>query len=482
LRTGALALGAKLRTAIGGLPARVLLTSSDFHPKLGGIATLAHQLARALDARDDVSVRIIAPSRPGAQRYDRDAEVDIRRISTHGQARNIVQFYRAVREEIRAWSPDAVVNLSWLPDGISTQLATAGTGIPYFVFAHGAEVIESRRTLRKRMRALMSPAKRSVFEHAGRALAVSDFTAGKLRECGVADDRIAVVHGGVDVDEFRPWPKPSALVERYGLAGRPTLLTVCRLYDHKGVDTAIEAVSIVSRTIPDAAFVVCGDGPARGRLEALARSRGLERNVVFTGVVAQEELCDHYNLCDAFVLLSREDLATPNVEGFGLVFLEAAACAKPSIAGRSGGVPDAVGDTAWLVDPGDPRQAAQAMLHALQSPSDRDRRGASARARALASFRWSAMAQRVLDAVLPCAEPSHVVNAPARIAGGGSSRSAVRACPGGSRTLLQRRCDRRPEAEIAACPRVCRRATGGLRGAHRRAAARRGTRTRPTRG
>jgi phosphatidylinositol alpha-1,6-mannosyltransferase len=382
-------------------PIRVLGTCFDFRPNLGGLAMLGHQLFRAVNEREDAVARVLAPSRPGSDGFDENAGVEIRRFAAGSTPlSSVIPFTRAVRREIRAWQPDLIVNLLWLPDGVASRIATVGTETPVCVFAHGVEVLESRRTLRKRLRAAASPVKRTVFNDALVAFAVSDFTATVLRGFGVRENLIRISYGGVDPGELYPTPKPAELLARHGLEGKHVFLTVARLHAYKGIDTVLRALAALVADHPDAAYVICGEGPDENRLRALVRQHSLDKHVIFTGTVEQRELRGHYNLCDTFVLTPRAELATPDVEGFGLVFLEAAACGKPLIAGASGGTADAAGEHAWLVDPHDWRAVGAAMLESIVDADERARRADAARARVLESFTWSAMAERVLRSAI----------------------------------------------------------------------------------
>ncbi len=379
---------------------RVLVTSFDFRPGVGGIATVAYELFRALNARDDMQVRVLAPTREGADAFDAASEIEVVRARLgRSYLWSVLPFARAIRKQIRLWQPDVVVNLVWLPDGVATRVATVGIRMPYYVFAHGVEVLESRRTLRKRLRGWLSPWKRAVFRDAERAFAVSHYTCSELTAFGIPAERIDVLGNGVDAATFSPRTKARDLVDHYGLDGKRVLMTLCRLHDYKGVDVGIEAFARIADEQPDVQYLVCGAGPDRPRLERLVAHHRLDGRVIFTGFVPPERLCDYYNLCDIFVLLSREDRLTPNVEGFGLVLLEAAACGKPSIAGNSGGIPDAVGDTAWLVSPTDVDEIAAAMTHALGDADDRQTLAAAARERAT-HLSWCAIADRVACALL----------------------------------------------------------------------------------
>jgi phosphatidylinositol alpha-1,6-mannosyltransferase len=155
------------------------------------------------------------------------------------------------------------------------------------------------------------------------------------------------------------------LAERYGLQGRPVLLTVSRLYARKGIDRVIQSLPAVLRRIPDLVYLVVGDGGYRPELEQLVSRHELGANVVFAGAVPDYELTDHYSLGDVFIMANRE-MPDGETEGFGLVFLEANACGLPVIAGKAGGSVDAVTDQVnGLVVDGDDVAAIGAAVIAL---------------------------------------------------------------------------------------------------------------------
>ncbi|HKY32191.1 MAG TPA: glycosyltransferase family 4 protein [Candidatus Polarisedimenticolia bacterium] len=389
----------------GARQRRLLVVSYDYRPRLGGVATCAYELSRGLSGLPGVTLRLLAPSMPGAEAFDAHGHFETGRRPLPAIAvRAIPPLARWIRAEARRFRPDAVLCLLWHPCGIAARLALprwSRLGRPQLVMAHGVEVMETRSTLRKRLRGMMAPLKRHVLREAAAVLPVSRYTAGLVIAAGALPGRVHVVHNGVDLLRFSPGPPAPDLAARYGTSGRRVLLTVARLVPHKGMDRALGALARVIRTHPEVLYIIGGEGPDRARLESIASRLGLENHVVFAGPVPPDRLADHYRLADCFLLLTREDRATPNVEGFGLVFLEAAACGKASIAGRSGGIPDAVadGESGWLVDPEDEAAIAAAMTGALDDPAALARMGLRARARAGRDFTWDAVARRVVAAL-----------------------------------------------------------------------------------
>jgi phosphatidyl-myo-inositol dimannoside synthase len=137
-----------------------------------------------------------------------------------------------------------------------------------------------------------------------------------------------------------------------GLSERPVIVCVSRLMPRKGQDTLVRALPLVQRSVPDAALLLVGGGPYRSRLESLAADTGVSESVVFTGTVPWTDLPEYYGVGDVFAMPCRTRLGGADVEGLGIVYLEASACGLPVVAGDSGGAPDAVvdGQTGYVID------------------------------------------------------------------------------------------------------------------------------------
>jgi phosphatidyl-myo-inositol dimannoside synthase len=178
------------------------------------------------------------------------------------------------------------------------------------------------------------------------------------------------------------------------------VLTVGRLVERKGHDTMLRALPRVIRQVPNVVYLIVGSGPYESRLRSLARELELEDNVVFCGHVPDDELVAYYHACDVFAMISRE--LPGDTEGFGIVFMEAAACAKPTVGGRSGGVPDAIvdGETGFLVAPTAPEQVADAIVRIGRDRSLARRLGEMGRVRVYDSFRYGDIAAGILNGIV----------------------------------------------------------------------------------
>jgi phosphatidylinositol alpha-1,6-mannosyltransferase len=283
------------------------------------------------------------------------------------------------------------------------QLATTATegyfglwlrrwfGLPFVVYAHGNEVLQALATS-------WPPARRALFT-ADRILANSHFTASLLREAGVAAERINIVNPGCDVETFKPMARNEELLRR--LIGNrppgPILLSVGGLVPRKGHDIVIRALPIILKRFPRLVYLIVGEGRNRSVLEALIGEVGVRDHVVLTGEITDVPLEQVYALCDLFVMASRARLDKHDVEGFGMVFLEASACGKVVIGGRSGGIADAIidGETGVLVDPHSPDEIASAVNRLLADPSLMVHMGLQGRDRVIREFTWDRVAAQV---------------------------------------------------------------------------------------
>lgn len=264
-------------------------------------------------------------------------------------------------------------------------------GLPYVVYAHGNEILEAAQSKWEKPRQSL--------RQASRVLAVSRYTATLVENLGVASERITILHPGCDVQAFQPREPRSELRERLLGTGQrgPVVLSVGNLVARKGQDMVIRALPGMRERAGDVRYLIVGDGPYRGELERLATVLGVREHVTFAGRVPNSELPDIYTLCDVFALPSRERLGSCDVEGFGIVLLEAGACGKPTIAGRSGGIADAVvdGETGFLVEPRDPACIADAIGRLIAHPQLASRFGEQGRARVVRDFSWDAVATRL---------------------------------------------------------------------------------------
>ncbi len=377
---------------------RLLITAYDYRPRLGGVSTCGFNLSHALARQPELEVKVIAPALPPASEWrdPTDLLTDRVRVPAHATLA-VPALRRALKAQMQTWKPDAILHLNWYPQAI----ASLGLPIPKFILAHGMELLESRK-LRRSYTRLLRPFKKSAFREVTHAFAVSEFTRQLIVEqAGLAPGRTSVVHNGVDLQTFHPIVVPRAWAGQ-DLTGCFVLVTVCRLEPYKGIDQTLRAVAALRKRAPELRYLVGGTGPDLPRLQRLADELGINEQVTFLGAVPDAELPKLYSVSDLNVLLSRQDLRAPEVEGFGLVFLEAAACGRASIGGRSGGIGDAIreGETGWLVDPNSEFELVAQLEKLIHAPQTVRSMGERARMRACDELSWSQMADKIAEGIL----------------------------------------------------------------------------------
>jgi phosphatidylinositol alpha-1,6-mannosyltransferase len=204
------------------------------------------------------------------------------------------------------------------------------------------------------------------------------------------------MYPGADVEAFRPDLPYADLTEAHGVAGRPLVVCVSRLVARKGQDVLIRAMPEIRRRAPDAALLIVGDGPDRERLERLA-SGAPYGSVAFAGQVSESDLPRYYSAGDVFAMPCRNRFGGLEVEGWGNVFIEAAACGRPVVVGDSGGARESLvpGETGLLVDGSDGAQVSEAVGSLLADPARAQSMGRAGRERVERAFAWSRPAEQL---------------------------------------------------------------------------------------
>ena len=375
-----------------GVVTTTLLVTNDFPPKIGGIQSYLQELWRRLDP---ASIAVLtASSHEDAAAFDARGLAEGRRVARRDRSTLYLPTRaarRAIDREVERIGADLVLYDPYVPLG----LAGARLGRPYGVVLHGAEVaIPARLPLvRRAARAVLCDA----------AVVVSAGTYPEAEARRLAGDRLPTVvqvPPGVDAARFAPLGADDRRAARTRLGLPPEgdlVVSVGRLVPRKGFDVLIEAVARCGRDRRPT-LAVAGEGRDARGLRRLAQRSGA--TVRFLGRVSEADKVALLGAADVFAQPCRSRWGGLEQEGFGIVFLEAAACGVPQIAGRSGGSFEAVaaGTTGLIVeDPGDPDAVAAALLELLGDPARRRAMGDAARQRAVREFDYDALARRLAD-------------------------------------------------------------------------------------
>jgi phosphatidylinositol alpha-1,6-mannosyltransferase len=361
---------------------RTLVVTNDFPPRPGGIQAFVHSLAAR---QPDGEIVIYAPAWKRAAEFDAEQHFPVVRHPTSlmlpeprvlRRARDIATAEGCDRVWFGAAAP-----LGLLAKPLGLQRSVAST--------HGHEVGWA-----------MLPGARQVLRRIGRDVDVVTYL-GEYTRTRLAPvlPRLARLPSGVDTELFRPGAGGDDVRRRHGLAGRPVVVCVSRLVPRKGQDVLIRALPEIRRRVPGAALLCVGGGPYQQKLRQLARDAGVEDSVVLTGSVPWEELPAHYDAGDVFAMPCRTRRGGLEVEGLGIVYLEASAIGLPVVAGRSGGSPDAVleGETGHVVDGTSVAAVADAVTGLLADPERARAMGAAGRAWVEKEWRWDVLAGRLRE-------------------------------------------------------------------------------------
>jgi phosphatidylinositol alpha-1,6-mannosyltransferase len=378
--------GAARREAAEG--DRVLLFSFNYPPNDGGVSRLCAELVSGLQRRG-VGIQVLSQRRDGVGSYL--PSVPEERVAMRRPWRELA----ALRELRRTGANAAVICGRWYPEGLLAALAGVR---PIVILAHGLEIKPTREHWRRRIWLWLM---QRVLDRAEVVVANSGYTAQLVRTMAPSA-RIAAVPLGVDHRRFCPGDRRSA---RRSLAipeDKHVILTVARILAHKGHGLVLEALASMPASVRESfVYLVAGQGRDLEMLQKEADALGLEGVVRWLGYVQEADLPDLYRSADVFVLCSREDRDRPEVEGFGLAFLEAQACGTPVVGTRTGGISDAVQDGrgGWLIEQDDAAALAAMLAHLVEAPGDFARMGRIARQRVEQECTWNHYVDGFIEAL-----------------------------------------------------------------------------------
>ena len=369
---------------------KVLIVTNDFPPRAGGIQSFVHALALRLP---EGSVTVYAPAWEGAAAFDAAQPFPVERHPTSLMLPAPSVARRAARL-LKRDGCDTVLFGAAAPLGLLAPSLRRAGARRLVAITHGHEagwaVLPGARSLLRR-----------IGDSVDTVTYLGEYTRVRLARAlsPAAAARMARLAPGVDSDAFRPGAGGAAVRERLGLAGRPVVVCVSRLVPRKGQDTLIRAWPQVRAAVPDAALLLVGGGPYAGRLQRLAGRLGVAGSVIFTGSVPWPELPSYYDAGDVFAMPCRTRRHGLDVEGLGIVYLEASATGLPVIGGDSGNAPDAIrdGETGYVVAGRSPAGVADRLVYLLTDPVGARAMGEKGLAWVDQEWRWDLVARRLQE-------------------------------------------------------------------------------------
>lgn len=374
---------------------RTLLVTNDFPPVVGGIQSYLDDYTRRLPPSDLTVLASTPPEGPeAASAFDSEVPFDVVRMPTH-----MLLPTPDVRRRMQGIIAERGIETVWFgaaaPLGLLGRAAKRAGASRVIATTHGHEVgwsmlPGSRQLLRR------------IFRDADVVTYISEYTLGRLRPFMAAGALTTHLPSGIDVERFHPDPAArAALRERYRLGDAPTVVCVSRLVARKGQDSLIEAWPRVAERLPGARLVIVGWGSYARRLALLKRHSPARDSIILTGKVPYDELPGHVAMGDVFAMPCRTRGGGLDVEGLGIVFLEASAAGLPVIAGTSGGAPETVeeGVTGNVVDGRDQDALVEAIVRQLSDAEMRARMGAAGRELMTERWTWPSLVERLVAAI-----------------------------------------------------------------------------------
>ncbi|MBP2451499.1 GDP-mannose-dependent alpha-(1-6)-phosphatidylinositol monomannoside mannosyltransferase [Mycolicibacterium lutetiense] len=369
---------------------RVLLVTNDFPPRRGGIQSYLEAFVGELVRDGSHQLTVYAPKWKGCADYDAAAGYQVVRHPT-----TLMVPEPMVATRMQRLIAENDIETVWFgaaaPLALLGPLARRAGATRVVASTHGHEVGWS-------MLPVARSALRRIGDDADVVTFISRYTRSRFASAFGPHAALERLSPGVDTDRFVPDPVARAeLRARYGLGQRPVVVCLSRLVPRKGQDMLIRAWPAIRRRIPDAALVIVGGGPYLHSLQRLAHTHDVAADVVFTGAVPGAELPMHHAMADVFAMPCRTRGAGLDVEGLGIVYLEASACGVPVIAGTSGGAPETVldGQTGTVVDGTDVAAVASAISDLLADPGRAAAMGVAGRHWAVDNWQWRSQGARL---------------------------------------------------------------------------------------
>lgn len=368
----------------------ILFVSHDFPPMDGGIAVFDYNICRELSARGH-KVRVISNRFYGCKEFDSKQDFDIRRLNGRVRPTSLEAIYNilslVLKEKIEIIFFGHFGSTHWLGGVLANKIFN----IPYLILVHGNEF----NAYFHRFTKADQWASKIVLKSSSAIIVNSGTTKTIVEDHGYPSSRIHIVHPGTDPFYFKPDVQEPIMIDKFGLRDKTILLSASRLVAVKNHENVLKALPSVIMELPNLIYLIAGKGQEEERLIKLTEDLELARYVKFVGYIEPKDMPLYYNLCDVFVMPSKPvDLY---YETFGIVYIEANACGKPVIGGKTGGVEDAVidGVTGLLVDPENVQEISQAIIRLLTDKDYARKLGGNGRRRVEAELSWNIVGKQI---------------------------------------------------------------------------------------
>ena len=387
---------------------KTLLVTCQFPPDIGGVETHLYNIAKRLppdklvvlgEEGEYIPVKKVYRNKK-CVKFDRQQKYQTIRTAFYHHHRFVwprwMPLLKKIEEVARSENIEQILAGQVLPVGTAARIIGNRLQIPYFVYTYAYDIEVAKQHWRHRHTL------KKVLIDSKEIFTISEDTKKRMTDFGIPEKKIVKITPGLDLKEFVPdeqtlTTKTAELKRRYDLANKKIILTIGRLVARKGQDTVIKSLPKILAKVPDVHYVIAGKGEDETRLKELVAELGLTDHVTFTGKFAENEKAAWYNLCDVFAMVSRIEKSV-DIEGFGIVYLEANALSKPVVGANVGGVPDAVANnqTGILVNnPSSTTEVAAAITKLLMNHDLATQLGKHGQDRIKKQFDWDQLVKRL---------------------------------------------------------------------------------------
>ena len=368
---------------MSSLKRKILLVTNDLGPRAGGIESFVLGLLERVEPN---SVVILTSKQKNSDPFDQELMNKYGAVVIRDRSKILLPTPRTTRKAIKILKKYQATTV-WF--GAAAPLALMAKGLRkagaanIVALTHGHEVWWAKLPVFRNAIAKIS-------RDVDTLTYLGDFTKNAMLPVISDTSKLVKIAPGIDVKHFSPSEIDLKLIEKYRLQNRRVIVSVGRLVHRKGQDKLIEAMPEVLKKYPDAVLLLVGQGPIKSMLDKLIRHHSLENNVIFTGRIQFADLPKYIQLGEIFAMPSRDRFFGLEVEGLGIVYLEASACGVPVIVGKSGGAPDAVieNKTGLTVDGTNPKEIAEAVCKLLSDTKLAKQMGDEGRKWVVENWRW----------------------------------------------------------------------------------------------
>lgn len=374
---------------------KTLLITVDFSPNVGGVATYLSKLCERLP---EDRIFVLAPTQKDSSEFDNVQKYKIFRRKLLSTSPLIwpkwIFLIKTAREIVKKERIEQIIVGQILPIGTVALIAKIIFKIPYVLSTHAMDITILKRSNWKTWLA------KKIVKQASWVTTVSEFTKQKLLELGADPNHISIISPATDITQINQNNVVERLKREYGLYNKNILLTIGRLVHRKGHIHVLKSLKTVLKQLPNTVYIIGSDGPCRNELESFIKQNNLVKNVILVGTIPNDKLASYYRLADIFVMPTTEP-ENGDLEGFGIVYLEANAFGRPVIASRIGGVEDSVvhEQTGLLINSDNVTELSEAIIRLLTDKKLAERLGNNGYQRVISSFNWESRAKE-FDTIL----------------------------------------------------------------------------------